>query len=250
MTMWDSSFGKSPLIKWLKQQVDILLAAAGFETIDITSKVDKPATFPTGNFVTFNTSTGNLEDTGVGETDFVASVSGKGLSENDFTDAYKAQLDGLDSEIDIGDKMDKITVTVANLNKLTMVAEGGNVAATEKAAEGVADCFTLNMPVPASYPVTYSVDTISTADSACRTAFIYATLGHPADLSQARASQFIVLLDNDEDPEVSEGPSAVKGDDFAAELVFSIVSEKLRVSYTVTTGAENPTYLKLTIIQQ
>ena len=51
------------------------------------------------------------EDTNAALNDKIDKVTGKGLSTNDFTDAYKATLDNLPDEIEQNSKIDAVTAT-------------------------------------------------------------------------------------------------------------------------------------------
>jgi hypothetical protein len=132
----------------------------------------------------------------------------------------------------------------ATFNESTGALEDSGVNAGSFSAPD----YELEMPVPGSYPHTYNKDTIAVTGNACRTAFIVAALGHEADLSQNRSEIFLLLLDNSQAPVVVPQGAGIKGTDFSGNLTFSIESGYLRVSYTVTDGAENPTFLKMKIL--
>ena len=74
--------------------------------IDLSGYATKVSGATSGNFAGLDAS-GNITDSGKKASDFVAAVSGKGLSTNDFTDALKNKLDGISSQAN------KTTVTTA-----------------------------------------------------------------------------------------------------------------------------------------
>jgi len=88
------SFTNSPPVKDHEDRIYLLEQAAGFEAIDITAKVDKLETFVNGNFLTFNTTTEALEDTGYNNASFVP-LAGFVATEENYTTIEKAQLAAL-----------------------------------------------------------------------------------------------------------------------------------------------------------
>jgi hypothetical protein len=90
-----SIFSNSFHIKDILQRIGLLEAAAGFtEELDISAKADKPTSFTTGNFATYNTVTEEIEDTAINESSFVA-AEGFVATEENYTTEEKAQLAAL-----------------------------------------------------------------------------------------------------------------------------------------------------------
>jgi hypothetical protein len=128
MSEWDSAFGKSKCISQLKAWVDELWEAAGFgPAVDLTTKIDKPASFTAGNFATYNPATENLEDTGKGSVDFVQDANYL-HTDNNFTNEYKDILDELPEDLNGGDKMPLLDPGVGEVGNILVVDAEGKAA--------------------------------------------------------------------------------------------------------------------------
>jgi hypothetical protein len=95
MSIWTSAWGRSVGVIWFKNQIDLLWASVtGGDPPDLGNKSDSPATFTAGNFATYNPATNAIEDTEFNEASFVSSTDFV-ATDNNFTDAYKDQLDNM-----------------------------------------------------------------------------------------------------------------------------------------------------------
>ena len=245
MTMWDSSFGKSAIITWLYNQINLLWASVtGGDPPDLTDKAGSPGTFTTGNFATYNSTSNEIEDTTYNHLSFVAVEEGKGLSENDFTDEHLAIVENFEDISGIDDKMDKLEADAGTVNNILTLDSGGNAEASGKYASNIPSHFSL---VIGTDPGDYYVDTIEPGVNLVRSARVIAYLGHSSDLSQNRTEEILLLLEGSETPVGAVGMSAVKGTDFDGNITWSVEGGYLRATYTVEEGNEDPTYMKLVI---
>ncbi|MBA7576185.1 hypothetical protein ES708_18022 [subsurface metagenome] len=209
-----------------------------------SEKVEISGSVPPGNFITINAD-GKIANTTFNGSSFVEVVAGKGLSANDYTDAEKAKLAGLPADIDVDDKMDKITPTTGNLNNLVAIDDQGNAKDSERNLTGVWQEFSFQFGGTV-YPTTYNLDTITIGTY--RLAIVHYILGLPADRSRARAGTFFVFLDGTNPPVLKEGEAFVTGTDFDGDISASANSGLLRFSYTQEEGAENAEYLGIQIL--
>lgn len=247
--MWDSAFGKSPIIKWLKEQVDALLAAAGFTVeLDLSAKIDKPSSFTSGNFATFDPATEELVDTGRNDQFYQYADPLKGLSANDFTDAYKTLLDNLPGELpDANDFMAKVEPTAGNLNCLTAIDATGQAIATTKKASGVFNTTENLIEAPTSYPTTRQFNCgIITGMAA---AHIFYTLYDNAVATRKRAGQIIVLFNGTSAPENIGAREGISGVEITGNLIFTVESNELIANY-IMNDLNYATNLNLQILIQ
>lgn len=244
--MWETAFGRSPIIQWIKDQIDLL---SGGEPADLASKVGVPDEFTAGNFASYNPSTGKLEQSIYNQNSFVATQAGKGLSTNDFTTPLKTKLEELPEadDLEVTNKMDKVTQTAGNLGDLLQVTTGGNSVPSGVKAAGVYQNFAVSFG-GIIYPTTYNLDTIQVTEG-LRTVWAFYVLGAAASRTNARAGQFLIFLDGPANqPHTVAMGSGVKGTDFDGLIGVSVVNQQLRFSYTQTEGANNASYLQIKLI--